>query len=169
MPSVEIGEGTRKTWQITGTPPKIVIDEGKSKEEKEETKDEEQATIQTLIELPKIGTPTQTLQKLSTDMISLQVQTPGSSSTKVARILHYGDPELDEEISIPLYESNTLTIEKITKMQNALDRRKRQEILKQEYKHKQALNDFKDIFMDAFSLQSQYSWPGDQWRPGYQC
>ena len=39
-------------------------------------------------------------------------------------------------------------------MQDALNRRKRQEILKKEYKHKQALHEIKDIFMDAFSLQS---------------
>ena len=47
-----------------------MIDQGELDEEKEDiTKDEEQAIIQTLI--PKIGTPTQTLQKSSTDMISL--------------------------------------------------------------------------------------------------
>ena len=33
-------------------------DEGKLEEEKKKEKYEEQATIQTLIELPKIGTPT---------------------------------------------------------------------------------------------------------------
>ena len=42
----------------------------------------------------------------------------------VARILHYGDPKLDEEIFIPSYESSTLTIEKINEIQGALDRRK---------------------------------------------
>ena len=77
-----------------------MIDQGKLEEEKEETRDEEQATIQTLVELPKTGTPTQTFQKLSIDMIIMQVQTPGSSSKKVARILHYRDLELDEEIII---------------------------------------------------------------------
>ena len=87
-------------------------------------------------------------------MVSLQVQTPGLSLTKVAKILHYGDPKLDEEVIIPSYESNTLTIEKITEIQDALDRRKRKEILRKEFKHKQALNDIKEIFMDAFSLQS---------------
>ena len=73
-------------------------------------------------------------------MISLQVQTLGLSSTKVARILHYGDPEHDEEIIIPSYESNTLTIEKINEIQGALDRRKRQEVLRREYKYRKALN-----------------------------
>ena len=58
-------------------------------------------------------------------MISLQVQTPGLSSTKVAMILHYGYAKIDEDIFIPSYESNTLTIEKINEIQGALDRRKK--------------------------------------------
>ena len=44
-------------------------------------------------------------------MISLQISTLGSSSTKVAKVLHYGDLELDEEIVIPPYDSKTITIE----------------------------------------------------------
>ena len=87
-------------------------------------------------------------------MLSLQVQTPCSSSKKVARILYYGDPKLDEENVIPSYESITIIIEKISEIQGALDRRKRQEVPRKEFKHKQALNEIKDIFMDAFSLQS---------------
>ena len=46
-------------------------------------------------------------------MIPLQVPTPGSRSTEVAKILHYGDPKLDEEIIIPSYESSTRNIENI--------------------------------------------------------
>ena len=87
-------------------------------------------------------------------MIPLQISTPSSSSTKVTKVLHYGDPELDEEIVIPSYDSNSITIEKIIEMQDALNRRRRQEILKKEYEHKQALHEIKDIFMDAFILQS---------------
>ena len=87
-------------------------------------------------------------------MIASQLQTPGLSSKKVDMILDYGDLELDEEIIIPLYESNTLTIEKINEIKGALDRRKRQEVLRREYKYRQALNEIKDIFMDAFRLQS---------------
>ena len=80
MSSAEKGEDIGKigqtstfdpTIQVTGTPPIIVIDQSKIDEEKEEkTKYEEQTIIHTLIELPKIGTPTQTLQKPSTEMIS---------------------------------------------------------------------------------------------------
>ena len=123
MLSTKTGEDTRKPEQLIGSPLAIVTNEGKLEEEKEETKDEEQAAIQTLFELPKTCTPTQTLQKPSTDTISLQLQTLGSSSTKVERILNYGDIKLDEDIIILSYEFNTITIEKITKMQNALDRR----------------------------------------------
>ena len=96
--------------------------------------------IQTLVELPKTGTPTQTLQKPSSDMLALKVQTPSLSSTRVARTLHYGIPELDEEIKIPYYESITLTEETINEIQSALDRRRRKEVLRKEYKYRKALN-----------------------------
>ena len=122
-------------------------------EEKEETHDKEESVIQTLVELPKIGTPTKPVQKPSTDMLALQVSTPGSSSTRIARTIHYGIPELDEEIQISYYDSSTLTEEKMNEIQSALDKRRRQEALRKEYKYKQAMNEIKDIFMDAFSLQ----------------
>ena len=125
MPSEVAGENIGKSEQLAGTPPAIESNKEKQVEEKEETRYEEKTTIQTLVKLPKIGTPTQTLQKPSTDMITMQVQTLGSSSKKVAKILQYGDLELDEEIIIPFYESKTLTIEKINEIQSALDRRKR--------------------------------------------
>ena len=44
------------------TPPTIERGQDKQEEEKEETKDKEESAIQTLVELPKIGTPTKTLQ-----------------------------------------------------------------------------------------------------------
>lgn len=49
-------------------------------------------------------------------MLALQVRTLGSSSKKVARKLQYGIPKLDEEITIPYYESNTLIEEKINEI-----------------------------------------------------
>ena len=73
-------------------------------------------------------------------MLALQVQTPSSSSTKVARILHYGIHDLDEEITIPYDESSTLTKEKINEIKGALDRRKRSEVMRKKYKYRQALN-----------------------------
>ena len=42
----------------------------------------------------------------------------------------------------------------------ALDKRRRQEAMRKEYKYMQAMNEIKDIFMDAFSLQ-----PSDAKRP----
>ena len=86
-------------------------------------------------------------------MLALQVKTPGSSSTRVARTIHYGISELDEEIKIPYYDSSTLTEEKMNEIQSALDKRRRQEAMRKEYKYKQAMNEIKDIFMDAFSIQ----------------
>ena len=113
--------------QSIGTPQIIVIDQGKPDEEKEDTsKEEEKVAIQTLVELPKKGTPTKTLQKPSTEVIPLQISTPCSSSTKVSRVLHYGNLDLDEEIVIPTYESKAITIEQIIEMQDALNRRRRQ-------------------------------------------
>jgi len=84
----------------------------------------------------------------------LQIFTPSSSSTNMTRVLHYGDPKLDEEMFIPSYYSKTINIEQITKMQEALNRRKRKEIIKKEYKQRQALHEIKDIFLDAFSLKT---------------
>ena len=52
----------------------------------------------------------------STDTMALQVSTPGSSSKRVARTIHYGIHELDEEIKIPYYDSNTLIEEKMNEI-----------------------------------------------------
>ena len=39
-------------------------------------------------------------------------------------------------------------------MQEALERKKKQEIIRNEYKQKQELHEIKDIFLYAFSLQT---------------
>ena len=85
-------------------------------------------------------------------MLTLQITTPSSRSTRIAKTTHYGIPRLDREIKIPYYESNTLTKEKMNEIQSALDRRRRQEAMRKEYKYRQAMSEIKDIFMDAFSL-----------------
>ena len=46
----------------------------------------------------------------------------------------------------------TLTLEDINMMQVALKKKKQQEIMRKEYKQKHAMQDIKDIFLDAFSL-----------------
>ena len=113
--------------------------------------------VKKLVELPKTRTPTKSIQQPSTDMLALQASTLGLSSTRVARIIHYDIPELDEEIQIPYYDSSTLTKEKMNEIQSALDKRRRQEAMRKEYKYKEAMNEIKDIFMDAFSLQPPYA------------
>ena len=67
----------------------------------------EQEAIQTLINFPTSGTPSQQ---------PLKISTPRSSTTKIARVLHYGDPELDEEIVIPGYDSKTIAIDQINEV-----------------------------------------------------
>ena len=57
------------------TPPIIEKEQDKQEEKKKETQDKEESTIQTLVELPKIGTPTKPLQQPSTNMLALQVST----------------------------------------------------------------------------------------------
>jgi hypothetical protein len=104
-----------------------------------------------LANLPKSGTPTETQQQPSFE-VPLQISRPSSSSTRVARVLHYGVPTLDEEIVIPRYDYTTMTIDQINEVQEALEKKKKQEVLKNEYKQRQALVEIKEIFLDAFSL-----------------
>ena len=144
------------TTQTQGVLPSItIIDKGTSDQvnEGENPKEKEQQVIQILANLPKTGTPTETQQQPSS-AVPLQISRPSSSSTKVARILHYGDPTLDEEIVIPRYDYATMTIDQITEVQEALEKKKKQEVLRNEYKQRQALVEIKEIFLDAFSLQT---------------
>ena len=118
------------------TPPTTERGQEKQEEEKDETQEKKESAIQTLVEFPKIGTPTKPLQQSSTDMLALQVRTLCLSSTRVAKTIHYGIPKLDEEIQIPYYDSSTLTKEKMNEIQSALDKRRRQEAMRKEYKYK---------------------------------
>ena len=77
-----------------------------------------------MVNLPTNGTPTRVLQNSSTDAIPLQISTPGSSSKKVAKVIHYGDAFLDEEIVIPQFDYATMTLEDIGIMQEALEKKK---------------------------------------------
>ena len=74
------------------------------------------------------------MKQLRTDVVPSKISAPGSSSTKVARVLHYGDPTLDEEIVIPSYDSRKMNLEQINELQEALEKRKKQEILRNEYR-----------------------------------
>ncbi len=64
-----------------------------------------------MINFPTIGTPTGTSQNPSTKAIPLQILSPGLSSRKVARVLHYGDLSLDEDIVILKYDYETMNID----------------------------------------------------------
>ena len=45
-----------------------------------------------------------------------------------------------------------MTIDQINEVQEALERKKKKEVLRNEYKQRQDLVEIKDIFLDAFSL-----------------
>ena len=90
--------------------------------------------MQTLVNLPSAGTPPKIPQEPSNATVPLQMTTLGSSASKVAKVIHYGDTFLDEEIVIPQFNFATMTLEDINLMQDALERKKKQGILRKEYK-----------------------------------
>ena len=109
--------------QTQGATQLVVIDQGRTKS-KDIPKEKEQESIQTLVNLPTSSTPTKVLQKLSTIAIPLQLSTLGSSSTKVAKVIHYGDVFLDEEIVTPQFDYANMTLEDIGIMQESLEKKK---------------------------------------------
>ena len=66
--------------------------------------------------------------------IPLQISVPGSSSSKVEKVIHYGDIILDEEIVIPKFDYDTMTLDQIGILQQAIKRKKNQEMLRREHK-----------------------------------
>ena len=52
---------------------------------------------------------------------------PRPSSSKVEKIIHYANITLYEEIVIPKYDYDTMTLEQIGILQQALERKKHQE------------------------------------------
>ena len=80
--------------------------------------------MQTLVSLPTTNTPTKTIQELSTIAVPLQISTPSSSVSHVAKVIHYGDTFLDEEILIPQFNFATMTLEDISMMQATLEKKK---------------------------------------------
>ena len=79
-------------------------------------KDKEEQAMHTLVNLPSAGTPTKSQQEPSTAAVPLQISTPGSSQSKVAKVLNYGDLFLDENIIIPHFESATMTLDDLNKL-----------------------------------------------------
>ena len=80
--------------------------------------------MQTLVNLPSVGTPIKSQQEPSTTIVPLQISTLGSSQSKVAKVLHYGDPFLNENIIIPHFESATMTLDDLNKLQATIDRKR---------------------------------------------
>ena len=117
-------------------------------------KDKEEQALQTLVNLPSAGIPTKSQQEPSTVAVPLKISTLGSSQSKVAKVLHYGDPFLDENIIIPHFESTTMTLDDLNKLQAAIDRKRQQEILRKEHRQKNSLQNIKDIFLDTFSVDT---------------
>ena len=90
-----------------------MIDKSRSEESKDTPKEKEQEAIKALVTLSTLDTPTKILQKSSIKVVLLQISTPRSSSSNVDKVIHYADINLDEEIIIPKYDYDTMTIEEI--------------------------------------------------------
>ena len=110
-----------------------MIEKSRSKESKDTLKEKEQDAIQELVTLSTSSTsPTKLLQKLSPEVVPQKISTPGSSSSKVDKVIHYGDITLDEDIVIPKFDYATMTREQINMLQQALEKKKHSEILRKE-------------------------------------
>ena len=90
--------------------------------------------MQTLVNLPSANTLTKILQESSTIVVPLQITRPGSSASRFAKVIHYGDTFLDEEIVIPQFNFVTMTLDVINMMQATLERKMQQEILRKEWR-----------------------------------
>lgn len=139
--------------QVQGASQGTMENRDKPEETELTPKLKEKVTIQALLTLPKSGTPSShTLQKPSTDVTPLQISVPSPSSSKAKEVITYGDVSLDEEIVLPKYDFDTMRIEQMGILQEALARKKHQELLRREHRHKKTLMDIKYIFLDAFNM-----------------
>lgn len=77
MPSTAVGEIKETFEQPASSTPPSDHQKDIQAEEKGETSKKEESTIQTLVALPKSGTPTQTLKQPSIDRLQLQIRTLG--------------------------------------------------------------------------------------------
>ena len=80
--------------------------------------------MQTLVNIPSASTPTKSLPKSNTATIPLQISTPSLTHSKVAKVFHYGDAFLDENIVIPHFDFATMTLEDISVVKATIERRK---------------------------------------------
>ena len=107
-----------------------------------------QVAIKTLVSLPHLSplaSPTKTrMQNLP---YMLRTNSQGGFKEMIE------DVDLNEVITIPKFDLETLTLEKIQILQEAFKKKKRQEKLKKEHTKRQVLYDKKDIFLDAFDIK----------------
>ena len=76
------------------------------------TKPEEQLAIQTLVTLPKISThPSQSLHRLSIEVIPLKSSWLSPRTSKVDEITSFVNVSLDEVIELPKFDYETITTE----------------------------------------------------------
>ena len=76
------------------------------------------------------------------------------SSSKVEEVTTYGDVSLDEEVVLPKFYLEKIIIDHMGRLQEALAKKKNQELLRREHRQKKSLIDIKEIFLDAFSLSN---------------
>lgn len=111
------------------------VENDKPKENNLTPKMKELAAIQALIPLPESGTPSsQTLQRLSIDAKPFQFSMLSPSSSKGEEVITYGDVSLDEEIIFPKFDLVVITIKKMGILQEALARKKHQDLLRREHR-----------------------------------
>lgn len=158
-----VNDGTQSQTGQVDVPTPLAKDQGateiseEDKDKSEETsltpKPKELEAIQALVTLPELGTPSsQTLHKLSTNATPLQFLVSSPISSKEQEVITYGDVSLDEEIVLPKFDYATIIIQKVGVLQEALAKKKHQELLRRGHRQKKALIEIKEIFLDAFNL-----------------
>ena len=68
------------------------------------------------------------------EAIPLQILVLSPISSKIDKVIHYGDISLDEEIFIPKYDYDTMTLEQIDILQQAIEKKKHQEMLRRKHR-----------------------------------
>ena len=80
------------------------------------------------------------------EAISQQISALGSSSLKVDKVTHYGGIILDEGIFIPKFYYDTMEIHQIRILQQTLEKKKHQQMLRKEYRKKKTLEEIRHLF-----------------------
>ena len=101
------------------------------------TNPKEKLVIQILVTFPTTTTPpSQELHKLTREATPLQKLWPSPNTSKVDEVTSFSDVNLDEVIVLPKFELAKITIEQMIILQNALARKKHQQLLRREHRKK---------------------------------